>query len=92
MGTVKVGGDWAYIDQLDGISLKDGERLHVKWPDGTITIETCAIDRDTFTYNEMGHEGKGPNHKAYLAISYKGVEVRYYLRHSSLLVGRVDSE
>jgi hypothetical protein len=88
MGKVEVGGNWSYIDELDGVPLKDGERLRVQWPDGSITEETCGVENGTFKYTDMGHEGTGSDVKAYLTIQVRGIEARYYLRHGAVEVER----
>jgi hypothetical protein len=47
--------NWGYWDQLDGVTLEDGEALEVRWPDGTITRELVVIKSTVFQTYDHGH-------------------------------------
>ena len=43
MKKVVVYSNWCYVDQLDGRTLNQGERLKVRWSDGHESIEAVVI-------------------------------------------------
>lgn len=80
--------NWGYWDELDGEPLVDGERLAVRWPDGTLTAETCRVEKGVIHYSDHGHPGTGPDNKAFVVASFRGAEARIYLYGSGLLCER----
>jgi hypothetical protein len=82
--------NWGYIDQLDGIDLVDGERLRVQFPNGTIIIAPIRVQKDRFTYNDMGHKNSGPDYKGYLNWTVQGLPVKIYVRDTPLKAKRIE--
>jgi hypothetical protein len=80
MKPIFVRSNWGYWDALGTADLKDGERLRIEWPDGTVTTETIHVDKGTFSYSDHGHESQGPDHKAYVERSVAGALVKVWFR------------
>lgn len=72
MTIIKVGGDWAYRDQLDGENLKHGEWLRVRWEDGSTTEEKISVVDYNRTISDHGHDCEIPITEAYALIPYRG--------------------
>lgn len=80
--------NWGYWDELDGKALVDGERIVVQWPDGSLTAEECRVEKGVHYYRDHGHDGTGPDDKAFLVVNVRGVEARIYLYESGVLCER----
>lgn len=77
---IETGGDWSYIDKLDGQVILDGEWVEVLWPDDTVTKQPIRMYYGSFKYNDMGHEYTGSDEQAYLTAVLHAVQVKIYLR------------
>lgn len=86
--TIKVYSNWCYIDQLDGKDIKPGERVEVRWPDGTTSMSVLGLDMKTFTYYDHGNTRKGPDHFAYVEERVHGLPFRFYLRNADTVLLR----
>lgn len=72
MGRIITYSNWCYIDRLDGIDLKDGERLWVKFPNGERIQITCSIHASKQVVLDMGRPYEMPVRRAYLKTKWKG--------------------
>jgi hypothetical protein len=81
--------DWCCCDQLDGEELKDGERLDLLWPDGSIIIGASVKLRE-FSETCMEHGGIAeiPYKMAYYKTMHRGARVMVELRESSVKARR----
>ena len=72
MKIVKVSnwGDWY---EFNGKEVKDGQKFHVQWPDGSSSLEALVYQQGQMPYSDHGHSHVGPNHKALFRIEAKGV-------------------
>jgi len=91
---VVVYSNWCYIDQLAGIDLQDGERVAVRWPDGTVTKETVGVDSSTEETTDHGHRCPIPIRKSYIdlpIVSHRGYALtsRIFLNTTELELKRV---
>jgi hypothetical protein len=70
-----------HYDSLNGRRLKDGDRLHIKWPSGIIqpNVTVCihAVVVGTLVNGEVVEL---PCHKAYFRLLATGSEAPIYLR------------
>lgn len=67
--------NWCSIDRLDGVDLRHGEALIIKWPDGQLQQHYIRVDVTTESVMEQG----GPtqikvSHASVLAY-HRGVQV-----------------
>lgn len=67
------------VDQLDGKDLIDGEKLLIKWFDGTVSEEAVKIDESSYTVVEHGGHAKIDVKKAYINCFIHGGFIRFYL-------------
>lgn len=79
MNRIERESDWGYWDTLDGVRLKDGERLRIRFLDGTESEHMIRVDHGTFTYSDQGHQGTGENHRAYVVAVARGESLRQYI-------------
>jgi hypothetical protein len=49
-------GPWQTANQKLGIPFKDGQHVHVRWPDGSETEEVVTHRDFPFTISDHGHE------------------------------------
>lgn len=79
MSKVTADKNYCDIDKLDGVELKDGERLKVTFPDGkTKKVEVVLHERNE-PYNDMGHTYTMPVRKAHFTLDYHGWELDFPL-------------
>lgn len=78
MSRVKVGGDWRYEDQLDGIALRSDERVRVLWPYGAEDYKV-EIESSSVTISDMGHPTDLPVTRAYIRATINGTAARVRL-------------
>lgn len=60
------------VDQLDGIPLKNGDRLEIIWPEYTHTFETIHVK----IWNTKTKDGVILYSKAHVVIDYKRVPAK----------------
>lgn len=89
MKPVEQVSNWGFWDVLDGKRLEEGERLRVRWPDGSETVETCRVQKAKFRYEDHGHPGEGPDDHAFVALSAHGAVGTVRLRQAGILCERV---
>lgn len=66
-------------DSLDGVPLKDGETLYIKWPTGSVQEIVVALDR---VYRGGTEDGQGISIeclKAYIKLPVFGAVAKVYL-------------
>lgn len=68
--------NWCEIDILNGIEIKNNERLRVKFPNDEILEITVLVVSDFYDISDMGHPYRIPCRKAYLATKWKGQPCR----------------
>jgi hypothetical protein len=88
MSKVTVRSNWGYWDELDGEILKNGERVNVRWPDGSETQETVRVEKTSFQSEDHGHRCDIPVHKAYVDVNVRGVAASIRLAGADLDVTR----
>lgn len=89
MNRVVVYSNWCYVDQLDGKTLENGEKLRVRWPDGKETQETVfTMDK---SYDTMDHASpyRVPVIEAYVTSSIHGASCLVRLTKDDILCERV---
>ena len=89
MKKVEIYSNWCYCDSLDGIVLKDGERIKVQWPDKTTSKEVVHIEDCSYTGSDHGHPCDIKVTKAYVKTLCKGVKSLVRLYDSGCLCKRV---
>lgn len=82
--------NWGYWDTLNGIPLKDGEKLIVQWPDKEKTEEFLFLRKGTYTYIDMGSHGTGPDNVAYVVVNVHNLNVEIPLAQDGILCERVE--
>ena len=91
MGRVKTGGGatgWAAYDQLDGVTLEDGEPIEVDFPDGTILLTTVITKPFRQREMDMGTWTTIPVIQAYVEIEHRGLTIKTRLTDERLTVRR----
>lgn len=81
--------NWCHYDQLDGVDLSAGEKVIVRWPDGTEEATTVIVKRSRYEMSDMGIPCTIPEQRAYLSGMYRGVAIEIPLQGSALLLKRV---
>lgn len=74
MGKITRYSNWCELDQLDGVTLQNGEILSVEWPDGSKSVVTIEVDNTPGTYSDHGRESPMPKSIAYTPLTYRGVK------------------
>jgi hypothetical protein len=91
MKNVETYSNWCEIDQLDGVTLKDGEWLRVKWPDGTKTRAKVRVEQTSYRISDMGSPCDIPVSKAFVRVPYKGASARIRLaEHKDIKCERIE--
>jgi hypothetical protein len=80
--------NWGYWDHLDGVELREGERVRVQWPDDTVTEETIRIEARDHEENDHGHRVTIPDRWAYFEKRVAGLTGRVYIRTAKTEGGR----
>lgn len=83
--------DWGYFDQLDGKTLQEGEKLFVRWPDGSETQHICHIKSTSIYIMEHGSHCDIPTVQAIVRINHNGVQAEIPLRQPGIKCRRVTS-
>lgn len=66
---------WCHIDRLNGTNLRDGEKLRIRWPDGTVEERHIFVKRSSYEGSDMGHPCTIPVSEAFVVLKYHGKEV-----------------
>lgn len=80
---IKQTGNYAYLDTLDGVVLKDKELLQYRFPDGTVVLKPVRVKK----WTDEGIKDDIHMSDAYLDYMVHGVEAS--IRATELLVRRV---
>jgi len=90
MNKVEVYSNWCYLDALEGIPLKEGEQLRVKWPDGEITEEKVVLESSSYRMMDHGSPCDIGTSKAFVEATVKGVKCLIRLYGQDILCERVN--
>ena len=91
MGKVERGGGasgWAEYDQLDGVTLEEGEKVSVLFPDSSLEYMTVTTKSFRQREMDMGTWTTIPVIQAYVEIDYKGLPIQVRLVNKALRVER----
>lgn len=87
MNKVKRINNWSCWDELDGVELKNGEKIKVRWPSGKETIETvCVIP----LLDESSHFESNPQKLAFVNIVVDNLIAEVKLAQDGILCERVE--
>jgi hypothetical protein len=67
--------NWCEIDLLDGKELAHGERVEIKFPDGSTEIFPLHVTQRSVWTNDMGSRVEFPIHQANIKTSLRGLLV-----------------
>lgn len=76
MNKIECYSNWCWIDRLDGVDLKNGELLFVRFPDGHAQGVECIVETKTVRVSEQGGHYDAPSMRAFAEIIYHGVPVK----------------
>lgn len=76
MSRIERYSNWCWIDRLDGVDLKNGEQLLVRWPDGILQDVRCVVVQRTVDVQDMGNTYGAAESFAYAEIDHHGVKAR----------------
>jgi len=65
--------NWCSIDRLDGVDLRDGEELLVKWPNGQHEVIVIKVRTGSFQVSDHGHSYDAHESLACFVTDYCGV-------------------
>lgn len=88
MQKVETCHDWCHKDMLDGIFLKDGERIKVLWGNGKITYENIIVLSSIDSHSSHGSVDKIETSKSYIEVNVSGTAFKVGLAESDLLCER----
>lgn len=71
--------NWCDFDQLDGITIKNGESLEVIFPDGVAREIAACVVNDSYSASDMGHQVSIPTAKAYALTEAFGAKTKVEL-------------
>lgn len=87
---INVYENWCQYDQLGHRTLEGGEKVEVKWPDGSVTQQKVSVSRSAMKALDHGKETHIPISKAYILVEMNGAMLRVRLHDiSNVLVRRV---
>jgi hypothetical protein len=76
MNKIERKGDWgSYEEMLDGVTLKDGEPIIVRWPDGDLQPIIVKIVSPSGTVRDMGNVCPTSQRTSYHVASHHSIEV-----------------
>ena len=75
MSVITRNNNWCSIDTLDGVEIKNDEKLSIRWPDGTTTIEEVTVHKETRTEYDHGHPVDFPVSLAFARVEFRGLMV-----------------
>lgn len=90
MNKVEVYSNWCYLDALDGVPLRENEKLRVKWPDGEITEEKVILESSSYQMMDHGSPCQIGTSKAFVEAQVKGVKCLIRLYGQEILCERVE--
>lgn len=73
MNRIECYSNWCWIDRLDGVDLKHGERLLVRFPDGHELPIECVIEQKTVPISDHGSRFDATSSRAFAEIYFHGV-------------------
>jgi hypothetical protein len=76
MSRIERYSNWCWIDRLEGVDLKDGERLLVRWPNSILQYVCCIVEQRTVDIQDMGNTFGALESFAYAEIDHHGVKAR----------------
>lgn len=76
MKRIKALKNWCDIDQLEGVDLKDGEKLRVEFKDKTVEVVKIKVEPSSYETSDMGHPYTIPVRKAVVTKKVAGVTVQ----------------
>lgn len=89
MEKVVVGGDWSYEDELAGTYLKNGERIRVRWPDGTEEDHKVHLEVTSTPIFDHGKSYPGRCAQAFIKVKLHGETLLVRLSDTKLLCERI---
>jgi len=87
---ITIGGNWSFEDQLGNVTLKDGERVSLRWPDGSTSTYAVIAKRTTEEIDDMGHAYPAPVIQAFVVLEYRGAAVHVRIKDINVDVARSD--
>lgn len=92
MNKVEEYSNWCYVDQLDGETLEDGEKIICLFPDGKKSEYQVKVDNSSYMISDHGSPWEVHVSKAYIGIEYNGVPARIRLYDSGILCERLNEK
>jgi hypothetical protein len=89
MNKVEVYSNWCYLDQLDGKTLENGEKIRVQWPNGEETQESVVVKKHSYMISDMGSPWEVWVSEAYVHGSIHGAQSLVRLTGDGILCERV---
>jgi hypothetical protein len=90
--SVATSREWDELDKIGNVTLKNGEKVEVLWPDRTKSIEEIMVITGKKIKYNYASETTVKAKKAYLVVDYKGVGIRLPLQGSEIKLRRVLNE
>ena len=75
MNKIERYSNWCSVDRLDGINLRHGEILIIKWPDGQLQQIPIRVDVTTESVMEQGGPTQIEVRHASVLAYHRGVQV-----------------
>lgn len=80
-----------HYDTAGGHRLHEGDKVRLHWPDGSMDETIIHIDRKSPPFNYGGPIHQAPDDRAYVFMTFKGADIRVYLRWEPMIfVERLD--
>jgi hypothetical protein len=73
MNKIERHSNWSYFDRLDGVVLKNGERLSVRFPDGFFSEIVVRVVERSIPISDHGHTYDGTESFAFVELDHHGV-------------------
>lgn len=70
-------GTWSHRDQDQSLRLKNGDKLEVRWPDKTLTRETCRIVPATRVVSDHGHDSEVTSERLFFKLKKFGASMEF---------------
>jgi hypothetical protein len=85
--------DWeTWADELDGVPLKNGEKVKVRFPDGAEFHSSVICEKRRSQYSDHGTMGYGVQTRAYVRIIVHGLGLKIRLAEHAVEVEREDEK
>lgn len=72
MKKVEIYSNWCHYDVIDGVQIKTGDKLLIRWANGTETVHIAKVDSTVVYYSGHGGGDDIPISKAFVTIEYNG--------------------